>query len=140
MVLDAQFSSQTRLRHFQNKPEQRIHHSIEFFAAFGAMAKATASQAGLEKKVMVSVDIIEYHSALYYGDAYLQDSGAILDGVQAANPGAIMPSGGSALDTQEQVTEGFQGTHAFVHVYYGDAKACVDTGTLTRPIKGSKVS
>jgi len=81
-----------------------------------------------EEKVMFSGDIVEYHSALYCGDAYLQDWGATLDGVQAVRPEKIVPGRGAALDTPEQITEGFRGTRAFVDALFGGAKACFDAG------------
>jgi len=81
-----------------------------------------------EEKVMFSGDIVEYHSALYCGDAYLQDWCATLDGVQAVRPEKIVPGRGAALDTPEQITEGFRGTRAFVDALFGGAKACFDAG------------
>ncbi len=80
-----------------------------------------------EEKVMFSGDIVEYYSALHCGVTYLQDWGTTIDGVQAVNPEKIVPGRDEALDTQEQITEGFRGTRAFVDALYSSAKACVET-------------
>lgn len=81
-----------------------------------------------KEKVMFSGDIVEYHSALYCGDAYLTDWGATLDAVQAHGPDKIVPGRGAALDTPRKIKDAFIGTRAFVDALYTGAKAGVDAG------------
>jgi glyoxylase-like metal-dependent hydrolase (beta-lactamase superfamily II) len=81
-----------------------------------------------DEKVMFSGDIVEYHSALYCGDAYLTDSNATMDAVKAYRPNKIVPGRGAALDTPQKISDAFKGTAAFVDALFGGAKECVAAG------------
>jgi len=81
-----------------------------------------------KEKVMFSGDIVEYHSALYCGGAYLQDWGGTLDAVQAYGAEKIVPGRGAALDTPQKISDAFKGTRAFVDALYGGAKQAVEAG------------
>lgn len=72
--------------------------------------------------VLYSGDLVEYGAACYTGDAYLSDWPATLDALQALEPKKVVPGRGPALDTPQQVAEGFDYTRDFVTTLFDAAK------------------
>ncbi|MBV8921712.1 MAG: MBL fold metallo-hydrolase, partial [Bradyrhizobium sp.] len=81
-----------------------------------------------DAEVMLSGDLIEYHSACYCGDAYLREWPATLNEILAFNPKAIAPGRGDALKGAETVREAIAMTRDFVTTLYGAAEMSVAKG------------
>ena len=81
-----------------------------------------------DAEVMLSGDLIEYHSACYCGDAYLREWPATLNEILAFNPKAIAPGRGDALKGAETVREAIAMTRDFVTTLYGAAEISVAKG------------
>jgi len=78
--------------------------------------------------VMLSGDLIEYHSACYCGDAYLREWPATLNEILAFNPKAIAPGRGDALKGAQTVREAIAMTRDFVTTLFGAAEMSVAKG------------
>jgi glyoxylase-like metal-dependent hydrolase (beta-lactamase superfamily II) len=81
-----------------------------------------------DAEVMLSGDLIEYHSACYCGDAYLREWPATLNEIRDFNPKAIAPGRGDALNGMETVREAIAMTRDFVTTLYGAAEISVAKG------------
>jgi len=81
-----------------------------------------------DAEVMLSGDLIEYHSACYCGDAYLREWPATLNEILAFNPKAIAPGRGDALKGTQTVREAVAMTRDFVTTLYGAAEISVAKG------------
>ena len=81
-----------------------------------------------DAEVMLSGDLIEYHSAYYCGDAYLRDWPATLNEILAFNPKAIAPGRGDALKGVATVRDAVAMTRDFVTTLYGAAETSVARG------------
>ncbi|MBV9980005.1 MBL fold metallo-hydrolase [Bradyrhizobium sp.] len=81
-----------------------------------------------DAEVMLSGDLIEYHSACYCGDAYLREWPATLNEILAFNPKAIAPGRGDALKGTQTVREAVAMTRDFVTTLYGAAEMSVAKG------------
>jgi glyoxylase-like metal-dependent hydrolase (beta-lactamase superfamily II) len=79
-------------------------------------------------EVMLSGDLIEYHSACYCGDAYLREWPATLNEIRDFNPKAIVPGRGDALKGAATVREAIAMTRDFVTTLYGAAEISVAMG------------
>ncbi len=79
-------------------------------------------------EVMLSGDLIEYHSACYCGDAYLREWPVTLDDIREYKPKAIVPGRGDALVGNATVNEAIAMTRAFVTDLYGVAEMSVAKG------------
>jgi glyoxylase-like metal-dependent hydrolase (beta-lactamase superfamily II) len=79
-------------------------------------------------EVMLSGDLIEYHSACYCGDAYLREWPATLNEIRDFNPKAIVPGRGDALKGAVTVREAIAMTRDFVTTLYGAAEISVAMG------------
>ncbi len=78
------------------------------------------------EKVLFSGDLVEYEAACYTGDAYLTNWPATLDAIAALNPEKVVPGRGPALETPEQIADGFEYTRGFVTALFDSAKKAVD--------------
>jgi glyoxylase-like metal-dependent hydrolase (beta-lactamase superfamily II) len=81
-----------------------------------------------DAEVMLSGDLIEYHSACYCGDAYLREWPATLNEIRAFNPKAIAPGRGDALNGTATVRDAIAMTRDFVSTLYGAAETSVAKG------------
>jgi glyoxylase-like metal-dependent hydrolase (beta-lactamase superfamily II) len=81
-----------------------------------------------DAEVMLSGDLIEYHSACYCGDAYLREWPATLNEIRDFNPKAIAPGRGDALRGTETVREAIAMTRDFVTTLFGAAEMSVARG------------
>jgi glyoxylase-like metal-dependent hydrolase (beta-lactamase superfamily II) len=78
--------------------------------------------------VMMSGDLVEYHSACYCGDAHLRAWPATLDRIKDFAPKAVVPGRGDALPDAATVAEAIAMTRDFVTSLYGAAEASVAKG------------
>ena len=74
-----------------------------------------------DERVMLTGDIVEYHSACYCGDGHFGDWGKTLDAIKAFRPRAIAPGRGDALIGAEKVGEAIENTRDFVESTYAAA-------------------
>src|SRR5215471_17674857 len=81
-----------------------------------------------DAEVMLSGDLIEYHSACYCGDAYLREWPATLNEIREFNPKAIAPGRGDALKGVATGREAIAMTRDFVSTLYGAAETSVAKG------------
>ena len=81
-----------------------------------------------DAEVMLSGDLIEYHSACYCGDAHLREWPATLNEILAFNPKAIAPGRGDALKGGQTVREAIAMTRDFVTTLFGAAEMSVAKG------------
>ncbi len=71
-----------------------------------------------DAEVMMSGDIIEYHSACYCGDGHFNDWGNTLAELQKFNPEAVVPGRGDALMGKQKVSEAISNTADFIKSTY----------------------
>ena len=71
-----------------------------------------------DANVMMTGDIVEYHSACYCGDAHFCDWPATLEAIRAYQPDSIAPGRGGALVGRAQVNEALDLTADFVRSTY----------------------
>lgn len=71
-----------------------------------------------DAQVLLSGDIIEYHSACYCGDAHFADWPGTLDAIAGIQPAAVSPGRGDALVGRDKVTEAIALTRDFVTTTY----------------------
>lgn len=81
-----------------------------------------------DAQVMMSGDLIEYHSACYCGDAHLREWPQTLDMIRTFDPKAVVPGRGDALQGQATVREAIAMTRSFVTDLYGAAEMSVAKG------------
>ena len=81
-----------------------------------------------DAQVMMSGDLIEYHSACYCGDAHLREWPMTLDNIRLFDPVAVVPGRGDALKGKGTVREAIAMTRAFVADLYGAAEMSVAKG------------
>ncbi len=81
-----------------------------------------------DAQVMMSGDLIEYHSACYCGDAHLREWPQTLDNIRSFDPKAVVPGRGDALIGQNTVREAIAMTRSFVSDLYGAAEMSVAKG------------
>jgi glyoxylase-like metal-dependent hydrolase (beta-lactamase superfamily II) len=79
-------------------------------------------------EVMMSGDLIEYHSACYCGDAHLREWPSTLDNIREFKPRAIVPGRGDALVGNATVNEAIAMTRSFVTDLYGVAEMSIAKG------------
>jgi glyoxylase-like metal-dependent hydrolase (beta-lactamase superfamily II) len=85
-----------------------------------------------DAEVMLSGDLIEYHSACYCGDAHLREWPATLNEIRAFNPKAVAPGRGDALQGLSTVRDAIAMTRDFVTSLYGAAEVSVARGRNLR--------
>jgi glyoxylase-like metal-dependent hydrolase (beta-lactamase superfamily II) len=71
-----------------------------------------------DARVMLTGDIVEYHSACYCGDAHFSDWPGTLDAIASHDPVALSPGRGDALVGRDKVTEAIALTRDFVTTTY----------------------
>lgn len=71
-----------------------------------------------DEGVMLTGDIVEYHSACYCGDAHFGDWSGTLDAIAAYDPVAIAPGRGAALVGLETVGKAIAATRDFLQSTY----------------------
>lgn len=76
-------------------------------------------------EVMMSGDLIEYHSACYCGDAHLREWPSTLDNIRNFRPKAIVPGRGDALVGNATVNEAIAMTRSFVTDLYSVAEMSI---------------
>ena len=81
-----------------------------------------------DAQVMLSGDLIEYHSACYCGDAHLREWPATLNEILSFHPKAVAPGRGDALKGLSTVREAIAMTRDFVTTLYGAAELSVAKG------------
>ena len=67
-----------------------------------------------DQNVMLTGDIVEYHSACYCGDGHFADWGDTLDNIKSFEVDAIAPGRGDALVGQDMVNRAIESTRDFV--------------------------
>lgn len=89
--------------------------------------------------IMLTGDLVEYHSACYCGDAKLRSWPRTLDAIRDFNPSAIVPGRGDALVGKATVSEAIALTRDFVTTLYGTAEMSVAKGrSLTETFKAAR--
>lgn len=84
-----------------------------------------------DANVMLTGDIVEYHSACYCGDAHFNDWPGTLEAIRRFRPDAIAPGRGAALVGQTRVNEALDLTADFVRSTYEPvAKVAIRGGSL----------
>ena len=78
--------------------------------------------------VLFSGDLVEYEAACYTGDAYLSNWPETLDAIAALKPSKVVPGRGPALETAEQIADGFDYTRRFVTALFDSARQAVEQG------------
>lgn len=78
--------------------------------------------------VMLTGDLVEYHSACYCGDAKLRQWPSTLNRILDFDPKAIVPGRGDALQGHRTVAEAVAMTRDFVGTLYGTAELSVARG------------
>jgi glyoxylase-like metal-dependent hydrolase (beta-lactamase superfamily II) len=81
-----------------------------------------------DANVMMTGDLVEYHSACYCGDALLREWPQTLDAIRDFAPKAIVPGRGDALVGDATVKQALAMTRAFVTDLYGTAEMSVAKG------------
>ena len=81
-----------------------------------------------DEGVMLTGDIVEYHSACYCGDGHFNDWPSTLDAIAAFRPRAIAPGRGDALVGQTKVAEAIMLTKDFIHSTYEPVAAVAARG------------
>jgi glyoxylase-like metal-dependent hydrolase (beta-lactamase superfamily II) len=81
-----------------------------------------------QDRVLFSGDLVEFDATPYAGDAYFQDWPRTLDNVAALKPAALVPGRGAALQGEEQVRRGLEGTRAFVSELYASVRDGAQAG------------
>ena len=81
-----------------------------------------------QERALLSGDLVEFGATPYAGDAYFQDWPQTLDNIAALKPLALVPGRGAALTTPEAVTEGLNGTRAFISDVYASVQEGVKAG------------
>ncbi len=81
-----------------------------------------------DEQVMMSGDIVEYHSACYCGDGHFKDWGATLANIQKFEPQAIVPGRGDALVGTEKVNQAIINTADFIKSTYQPAAQIANGG------------
>ena len=76
-----------------------------------------------DEHVMLTGDIVEYHSACYCGDGHFGDWPATLDAIAAHAPKAIAPGRGDALVGEAKVAEAIDKTKDFLRSTYDPVAA-----------------
>lgn len=84
-----------------------------------------------DENVMLTGDIVEYHSACYCGDGHLQDWPWTLEAIREYDLAAIAPGRGDALVGAEMVNAALDNTADFVRsTYQPAARVAARNGTL----------
>lgn len=78
--------------------------------------------------VLFSGDLVEYRSACYCGDAFLQEWPSTIAGLSKLAPAALVPGRGDALVGPEKVRDAMAGTTDFLTALYGAAERSVARG------------
>jgi glyoxylase-like metal-dependent hydrolase (beta-lactamase superfamily II) len=82
-------------------------------------------------QVMLTGDIVEYHSACYCGDAHFENWPDTLDAIAAFQPIALSPGRGDALVGRDKVAEAIALTRDFViTTYHSVARVAARGGPL----------
>ena len=87
-----------------------------------------------EERILFSGDLVEYETTPYTGDAYLADWPATLDAIAALKPVKLVPGRGAALQNEDQVAAGLDGTRAFITEMFGAVKAGAASGKDLRTV------
>ena len=81
-----------------------------------------------DEGVMLTGDIVEYHSACYCGDGHFNDWPATLDAIAGYRPKSIAPGRGDALVGEKLVAEAIENTKDFVRSTYEPIAAVAARG------------
>ena len=81
-----------------------------------------------QERVLFSGDLVEFDATPYAGDAYFQQWPQTLDRLAALSPVALVPGRGAALQGEDQVARGLDGTRAFVSELFASVKAGAQAG------------
>jgi glyoxylase-like metal-dependent hydrolase (beta-lactamase superfamily II) len=81
-----------------------------------------------DEGVMLTGDIVEYHSACYCGDGHFGDWPATLDAIAAFSPKSIAPGRGDALVGEAKVAEAIAKTKDFIRSTYQPVAAVAARG------------
>ena len=87
-----------------------------------------------QERILFSGDLVEYQTTPYTGDAYLADWPATLDAIAALKPVKLVPGRGAALQNEDQVAAGLDGTRAFITEMFGAVKAGAASGKDLRTV------
>ncbi len=81
-----------------------------------------------DEGVMLTGDIVEYHSACYCGDGHFGDWPATLDAIAAFGPKSIAPGRGDALVGEPRVAEAIANTKDFIRSTFEPVAAVAARG------------
>jgi glyoxylase-like metal-dependent hydrolase (beta-lactamase superfamily II) len=81
-----------------------------------------------DEGVMLTGDIVEYHSACYCGDGHFADWPVTLDAIASFGPKSIAPGRGDALVGEAKVAEAIENTKDFVRSTYEPVAAVAARG------------
>ena len=81
-----------------------------------------------DEGVMLTGDIVEYHSACYCGDGHFNDWPTTLDAIAGYRPKSIAPGRGDALVGEKLVAEAIENTKDFVRSTYEPIAAVAARG------------
>ena len=81
-----------------------------------------------DEGVMLTGDIVEYHSACYCGDGHFADWPVTLDAIASFGPKSIAPGRGDALVGEAKVAEAIANTKDFVRSTYEPVAAVAARG------------
>jgi glyoxylase-like metal-dependent hydrolase (beta-lactamase superfamily II) len=94
-----------------------------------------------DQNVMFTGDIVEYHSACYCGDGYLQEWPDTLNAVRAYDVDAIAPGRGDALVGREMVNAALDNTADFVtSTYRSVARVAQGGGSLKQAMEAFRAA
>jgi glyoxylase-like metal-dependent hydrolase (beta-lactamase superfamily II) len=79
-------------------------------------------------QTLFSGDLLEYRSACYCGDAFLEEWPGTIHNVTEPGVRAIVPGRGDALTDKDKVTEAIEGTTEFVETLFHTARTAVQRG------------
>ena len=80
------------------------------------------------ERTLLSGDLVEFDATPYAGDAYFRDWPQTLDNIALLRPLALVPGRGAALQGEEQVQRGLEGTRAFISDLWASVSAGAAAG------------
>jgi glyoxylase-like metal-dependent hydrolase (beta-lactamase superfamily II) len=80
------------------------------------------------ERTLLSGDLVEFDATPYAGDAYFRDWPQTLDHIAQLRPLALVPGRGAALQGEEQVQRGLEGTRDFISDLWASVSAGAAAG------------